>query len=426
MLVMLDVVANHVGYWPGGSSTSSGFQPFNRSEHYHACDSCPDDCNIGDFGNQDEVEICRLAGLPDLNQSNAFVAQALTSWVTELVREYSFDGLRIDTVCEVEKSFWGQFREASGVFTMGEVDSGDPNYVSQYQSSSAGTSEPGLDATLSYPLFFTLRKVGIFCLLSCLMSSSSSSSSLCSLICSLFSSLTSLLFSLFVPSSSSVCYSSFVVCSILIFFFFCSDLLFSPPQVFSEGASMYQIQDMLGTYESLFPDTSLLGTFIDNHDNPRFLSTQGDRQRYKSAVTFTLMTQGIPIVYYGTEQWLQGGDDPGNREAQWGVGYSNATDMYSHIKTVLSHRSHSESWKYDQIQRYADDQFYAFTRGDSLVCVTNMGTSQDVSRTITYHSYPKGTRICNIFYSDDSDCIIVDESFDIYLMSGESKVYTPK
>lgn len=41
------------------------------------------------------------------------------------------------------------------------------------------------------------------------------------------------------------------------------------------------------------------GTFVDNHDNPRFLNSQGDYQLYKAALTYVLMSTGIPIIYYG-------------------------------------------------------------------------------------------------------------------------------
>ena len=350
MWIMLDVVGNHMGY----GAPSTDFAPFSLPEHYYDCNQCPQYCNIDDWGNQNQVELCRLVGLPDLNQSNPFVASTLQGWVKQIVSNYSLDGLRIDTIPEVDKGFWGQFKAAAGVYTVGEVDNGDINYVAPYQASSPGTSAPGVDGTLSYPLFFTLQNV------------------------------------------------------------------------FARGQSMSQITDMLNKYASKFANPALLGTFIDNHDNPRFLSLTHDRQLYKNAITFVLMTQGIPIVYYGTEQWLDGTNDPANREALWNTGYSTTTDMYSLIKTVLTHRSKTSSWKEPQVQRFADDQFYAFSRGESLVLTTNVGENGHVQREITYHPYKVGTKICNIFYADGSDCVTVTSTgFGIYLAKGESKIYTP-
>ena len=122
-----------------------------------------------------KVEHCRLAGLPDLNQSNPWVAQQLTQWISGIVSKYSLDGIRIDTIPEVcipccagaaclghdwdpllrhcfafvlqvEPEFWAQFQSAAQVYAVGEVDNGNPAYVGPYQAV--------VDGTLSYPMFF--------------------------------------------------------------------------------------------------------------------------------------------------------------------------------------------------------------------------------------------------------------------------------
>jgi alpha-amylase len=113
------------------------------------------------------VELCRLAGLPDLNQTNPFVSNELLNWIANLTSFYGFDGVRIDTVPEVflsfysfflslflsffssllfffypsplnhsfkvDPSFWTLFQKAAGVYGVGEVYNGDVNYVASYQ-----------------------------------------------------------------------------------------------------------------------------------------------------------------------------------------------------------------------------------------------------------------------------------------------------
>jgi len=116
--VMVDVVANHVG--PIGMDFSQIY-PFNKSEHYH------DDCQITNWNDQANVEYCRLADLPDLNQDgNSYVRSYLKNWVGSLVSQYGFDGVRIDTIPEVGKDFWKEYGQAAGVFQMGEAFNGDP------------------------------------------------------------------------------------------------------------------------------------------------------------------------------------------------------------------------------------------------------------------------------------------------------------
>lgn len=57
----------------------------------------------------------------------------------------------------------------------------------------------------------------------------------------------------------------------------------------------------------------MLGSFLDNHDQSRFLSYQPDYTRYEAALTYLLMSQSVPIVYYGSEQGFSGTTDPANR-----------------------------------------------------------------------------------------------------------------
>ena len=80
-----------------------------------------------------QVEVCRLANLPDLDQSNSFVRSTLTNWIKQTVSRYGFDGIRVDTSPEVPKDFWSEYSQSAGVYSVGEVFSGNPDYVSGYQ-----------------------------------------------------------------------------------------------------------------------------------------------------------------------------------------------------------------------------------------------------------------------------------------------------
>ena len=73
----------------------------------------------------------------------------LLDWIRDLVKKYNIDGIRIDTIPEVPKSFWKQFSQASGVYTVGEVFDGAMGYLAGYLGS--------LDAVLNYPFFYWVR-----------------------------------------------------------------------------------------------------------------------------------------------------------------------------------------------------------------------------------------------------------------------------
>ena len=140
--VMIDVVANHSG--PVGDDFAQIY-PLNQSSHYHA------DCQIEDWSNQWQVENCRLANLPDLDQSNPWVRQYLKDWVKHIVETFDIDGIRIDTIPEVPKDFWSEYKTSAGVFQMGEVFNGDTSYVGDYQNH--------VDGLFNYPMFFTIKDV---------------------------------------------------------------------------------------------------------------------------------------------------------------------------------------------------------------------------------------------------------------------------
>ncbi len=80
--------------------------------------------------------------------------------------------------------------------------------------------------------------------------------------------------------------------------------------------------------------------FIDNHDVPRFLFT-GTKKGLANALTFNFTTQGIPCLYYGTEQEFAGGNDPSNREDLWPTGFAKDNSTFKHIQKLAKIRKES-------------------------------------------------------------------------------------
>ncbi|XP_064615552.1 uncharacterized protein LOC135479591 [Liolophura sinensis] len=345
--VMVDVVANHMGYPPGCPSCPmtqrlnfTGFVPFNMAAYYHNY------CEIKDWSNQTQVELCRLAELPDLNQTDNLVRQLQVVWVLNLTRFYHFDGIRIDTVPEVHKDFWKEFSQAAAVFSIGEVDNGDISYNARYQGP--------MDSVLNYPMYFTLR------------------------------------------------------------------------HVYQEKQSPWLINQALRNEAAIFKDTKVLGGFLDNHDNPRFLCINDDWTSLKNGLTYSLMAKWIPIIYYGTEQGFRGCNDPNNREALW-PHYDKQHDMYQFISTVLRYRSSvvQDLMASAQTERWVDDKIYAFTRGTGekiLVVTTNQGSGSTVEVTIPNLPYPDHTVLQNVL--DESEK--VESNFGrvtLTIQNGQPKIY---
>lgn len=109
------------------------------------------DCWLGDT----------TVSLPDLDTDSEDVQSMWYNWVGSLVSNYSsehssspfnnsntdttlVDGLRVDTVKHVQKSFWPGYNKAAGVYCIGEVFDGDAHYTCPYQEV--------MDGLLNYPM----------------------------------------------------------------------------------------------------------------------------------------------------------------------------------------------------------------------------------------------------------------------------------
>lgn len=177
-------------------------------------------------------------------------------------------------------------------------------------------------------------------------------------------------------------------------------LFFTMRDCFGNKGSFNQMETVLKNIQSSFTDVDALGVFLDNHDNSRFLSFNGNKNNFINGIVFSLLTTGIPILYYGDEQYFSGGNDPFNREIMFSK-FNQESDLYNIIKKIMNLRKDKLIWTRAQIQRYADHDFYAFTRGDVLACFTNK--NYNINRSISYIEYPQGTKLCNVL--DWNDCV---------------------
>ena len=285
---MVDVVANHMGFAPIADNKP---EPLNQESSYHPS------CDI-DYSDQSSVEKCRIAGLPDVNTESAAIRSLYQDWISWLVQEYGFDGVRIDTVKHVEKDFWPPFSAAAGVYTIGEVFDGNPDYLAGYAN--------GMSGLLNYAIYYPMNRF----------------------------------------------YQQ-------------------------QQRSSQELADMLDTVSAKFPDPAALGTFLDNHDNPRWLNAKSDTSLFKNALAYVMLARGIPIVYYGSEQGYAGGNDPANREDLWRSGFNTNADLYQALARLSEARKRAGGLAGDDHQHlHVADGVYAWSRagGDLVVLTVNSGS----------------------------------------------------
>ena len=106
----------------------------------------------------------------------------------------------------------------SDIYTVGEVDNGDPAINAPYQGALSGT--------LNYPMYFSLR------------------------------------------------------------------------HAFQEKSSMHEISSQWQQVKADFSDVKLLGLFVDNHDNPRFLSINPDQTALANALAWIFFAE-VRVALHG-------------------------------------------------------------------------------------------------------------------------------
>ena len=129
---------------------------------------------------------------------------------------------------------------------------------------------------------------------------------------------------------------------------------------------------------------------------------------------------GIPIIYYGDEQEFNGGNDPYNRESLWPY-YNTQSEIYLMLKKFIAVRQENKIWELNQVQKYADDTFYSFSRGNVLLAAfTNSMDYQ--TRHLINLPFPDNSVLCSV--NNQYDCIYPQNgSLDITLVGGEFKIY---
>lgn len=102
----------------------------------------------------------------------------------------------------------------------------------------------------------------------------------------------------------------------------------------SSSGSMSTLAQWMQMNQQQFKDTTLLGNFLNNHDNPRFESYTSDAALIRNANAFPFLIEGIPFTYYGTEQGFDGTNDPYNREPLWTTSYNSGSSMYAFFRKL--------------------------------------------------------------------------------------------
>jgi alpha-amylase len=191
-------------------------------------------------------------------------------------------------------------------------------------------------------------------------------------------------------------------------------------QLLASRAALYPSQPAAGGI-TLSPQQAFV-RFLDNHDTARFMYDKPSVAALKNALAFLLTMDGIPCIYYGTEQALSGGNDPANRERFFPGGFDTNSETFKYTQSLLALRKQlaplrrgdlTVVWSTDHAANEEDAGIFAFERAagsDRVLVVLNvsdMQTSHTASGGSVMHtSFAPGTLLHAKFPEGASDVTV--------------------
>ena len=156
-------------------------------------------------------------------------------------------------------------------------------------------------------------------------------------------------------------------------------------RVFTRKAPAEELAKVLA-HDYLYKDPNVLVTFLGLHDVARFMNEPGaDLEELKLAFTFLMTARGIPMIYYGDEIAMPGGNDPDNRRdfpGGWREDPRNAFErhgrrpaeqaVFDHVRRLTHLRARLTALRRGSMQHLAAGaRIYAYARvmGTSTVLV---------------------------------------------------------
>lgn len=205
----------------------------------------------------------------------------------------------------------------------------------------------------------------------------------------------------------------------------------------STSGSISNLVNGVNEMKSECADTTLLGSFMENHDNPRFPSYTPDISLAKNAIAFTVLADGIPIIYEGQEQHYSGGGVPNNREAIWLSSYSTTSILYTFITSLNQIRTRaakqdSAYLTYKAYPSYSDSSTIVMRKGSSGSQVVGLfsnlgagGSSYTLALSSTVTGFTASEQVvealsCTSYTTDSSGGLAVE------MAAGLPRVFYPK
>ncbi|KAK3997731.1 glycoside hydrolase [Cladorrhinum sp. PSN332] len=179
-------------------------------------------------------------------------------------------------------------------------------------------------------------------------------------------------------------------------------------------------------------DTYALGSFLENHDMPRFANRNDDMALAKNAMTYILLNDGVPTVYQGQEQHFSGNSTPFNREPLWQSNYDKEAPLYVLTSTLNKVRNNAIKLDSSYIEAPSetlrvDTNHLCMKKGpygsQVVFCINNKSTTGDKYE-INVSGFQATEEVVEVL-TCKSGTADGTGTITMYMNKGEPKVYVP-
>ena len=161
----------------------------------------------------------------------------------------------------------------------------------------------------------------------------------------------------------------------------------------TESATMEDLYQVMEDTASDYEEVNDQVTFIDNHDMSRFMTlADGNSRDVENAYVLLLTSRGVPTIYYGSEQYVQGTTDPYNRGDM--TSFDENSTAYKVISALSPLRKTNPAAAYGTTQeRWVNDDVLIYERefnGSVILTAVNRNQNQSYSISGLYTDLPAG------------------------------------
>ncbi|KAJ3410352.1 Alpha-amylase A type-1/2 [Chytridiales sp. JEL 0842] len=193
--------------------------------------------------------------------------------------------------------------------------------------------------------------------------------------------------------------------------------------------SMQSIERQLRENKLYYKNSSILGNFIDNHDQDRVLFVRNDPAILRTSIVLALFTDGIPTIWQGTEQAFKENAD--TRRPMWAADipyHTSPPDGYYQYLAIMNRYRRDmggDEFVYStHAPLFTTESLHIFQRGPFIVAISNAGGGSVVPpQPFRVPARFSGKTLRNVLIPTDTITPDANGFYTITITNGEPKVY---